>query len=415
MTVFVNKVTGNSGSFDVRTVTDFDEPSVTAATAPSIVALAQSQIALALTDKNTFKTIDVTGVVQLALSLSSPVLPLEIAANSIDGLNAKFDSKENGARSHPPQLEITLGATSATITDGSVGNADLANDAVTSAKILDGTITGADVADRSLRNDDIDFSTGPLSVNTAVGDSALLHNTIGDENTAVGDSALSGNMQGSRNTALGSAALAANTDAADNTAVGWHALSFSTLGASNTAVGSGALAELDGGSNNVAVGKAALNSVTTGSDNVALGTNALRDCCICPRGQELPFERLKSMGTAHGGGEQMRLYRCRQFKDCPVRWQCSRDANGRPVSIGRFHGPLARQREKRRTAETQAVLRRRKQIVEAPYGFIKEALGFRRFTVAGLEQVRVQWSLICTAFNLRKLLPHWRNRKLVFA
>lgn len=142
---------------------------------------------------------------------------------------------------------------------------------------------------------------------------------------------------------------------------------------------------------------------------------AARDCCICPRGKELLFERIKSMGTAHGGGEQMRLYRCRQFTDCPVRWQCSRDANGRTVSIGRFHGPLARQREKRRTAETQALLRRRKQIVEAPYGLIKEVLGFRRFTVAGLDQVRVQWSLICTAFNLRKLLPHWRNRKPVFA
>jgi transposase len=143
-------------------------------------------------------------------------------------------------------------------------------------------------------------------------------------------------------------------------------------------------------------------------DAVHFRSQAARDCCICPRGKELPFERIKSMGTGHGGGEQMRLYRCRQFRDCPVRWQCSRDAKGRTVSVGRFHGPMARQREKRRAAETQALLRQRKQIVEPSYGFIKEVLGFRRFTVAGLDQVRVQWALICTAF----IEPCTSNKKV---
>jgi len=31
----------------------------------------------------------------------------------------------------------------------------------------------------------------------------------------------------------------------------------------------------------------------------------------------------------------------------------------------------------------------------AAYGLIKEIMHFRRFTVMGLEQVRVQWSLVC--------------------
>jgi hypothetical protein len=37
------------------------------------------------------------------------------------------------------------------------------------------------------------------------------------------------------------------------------------------------------------------------------------------------------------------------------------------------------------------------------------------FFVVGLEKVRVQWSLICSAFNLRKLYPHWRAGRLRFA
>jgi transposase len=138
-----------------------------------------------------------------------------------------------------------------------------------------------------------------------------------------------------------------------------------------------------------------------------------RDCCICPQGKELRFQGTTTKGK--GGVDPVRVYRCHQFEPCPVREQCSRDPKGRTVSIGRFHGAVSRQREKRATIEKQSLLKRRREIVEAPYGVIKEVMGFRRFTVAGLAKVRVQWSLICTAFNLRKLYCHWRDGSLVFA
>lgn len=48
--------------------------------------------------------------------------------------------------------------------------------------------------------------------------------------------------------------------------------------------------------------------------------------------------------------------------------------------------------------------RLRKTVVEPVFGQIKECLGFRRFLLRGLERVRAEWSLICTAHNLRKLL-----------
>ena len=140
-----------------------------------------------------------------------------------------------------------------------------------------------------------------------------------------------------------------------------------------------------------------------------------RDCCVCPQGKELRFEGISSKGLGKGGGEQRRRYRCTQFENCPVRWQCSRDPKGRTVSIGRFHGPLTRQREKRGLADKRFLLRKRREIAEAPYGWIKEVWSFRRFTVVGLENVRVQWSLICAAFNLRKLYPQWKAGKLTFA
>ena len=46
---------------------------------------------------------------------------------------------------------------------------------------------------------------------------------------------------------------------------------------------------------------------------------------------------------------------------------------------------------------------RRKWLSEAPNGWIKEALGFRRFSVRGLEKVRGEWDLVCLALNVRRL------------
>lgn len=47
--------------------------------------------------------------------------------------------------------------------------------------------------------------------------------------------------------------------------------------------------------------------------------------------------------------------------------------------------------------------RLRKQTVEPIFGQIKEARGFRRFLLRGLEKVETEWALLCTAHNLLKL------------
>lgn len=49
--------------------------------------------------------------------------------------------------------------------------------------------------------------------------------------------------------------------------------------------------------------------------------------------------------------------------------------------------------------------RLRKQVVEPVFGQLKAALGFRQFLLRGLQKVSHEWRLLCTAHNLRKLLP----------
>ena len=46
---------------------------------------------------------------------------------------------------------------------------------------------------------------------------------------------------------------------------------------------------------------------------------------------------------------------------------------------------------------------RRKWQAEAPIGWIKEAMGFRRFSFRGLDKVRAEWTLVCLALNVKRL------------
>jgi len=47
--------------------------------------------------------------------------------------------------------------------------------------------------------------------------------------------------------------------------------------------------------------------------------------------------------------------------------------------------------------------RLRKQLPEPVFGQIKQARGFRQFLTRGIDKVRAEWAIICTAHNLLKL------------
>jgi transposase len=58
---------------------------------------------------------------------------------------------------------------------------------------------------------------------------------------------------------------------------------------------------------------------------------------------------------------------------------------------------------KLRTVKGRATYSKRKQIVEPVFGQIKEARGFRRFLLRGLENVTCEWDIVCLTHNLLKL------------
>jgi transposase len=60
-------------------------------------------------------------------------------------------------------------------------------------------------------------------------------------------------------------------------------------------------------------------------------------------------------------------------------------------------------REKIKSGGHASPYRLRKQLPEPVFGQIKQARGFRQFLLRGVEKVRGEWALVCTAHNLLKL------------
>jgi transposase len=76
-----------------------------------------------------------------------------------------------------------------------------------------------------------------------------------------------------------------------------------------------------------------------------------------------------------------------------------------PTEVNRkIGGPFTQaMRDKLKRAGWRSRYRLRKQIVEPVFGQIKQARGFRQFLLRGIEKVKAEWALICTAHNLTKL------------
>jgi Transposase DDE domain len=64
---------------------------------------------------------------------------------------------------------------------------------------------------------------------------------------------------------------------------------------------------------------------------------------------------------------------------------------------------VTQMRHRLKTAEGKAIYAKRKSTVEPVFGVIKQVMGFRQFLLRGLEAVTGEWTLVCIAYNLKRL------------
>lgn len=119
----------------------------------------------------------------------------------------------------------------------------------------------------------------------------------------------------------------------------------------------------------------------------------------CPQGLWLPRGAQRQRRGLLTTSYQSSRNQCR---DCPLKTNCTHDRYRRLevpetwISERALAAKLA-------TPDGRALYARRRELVEPVFGHLKFNLGFIRFSLRGLAQVRGEFFLLCIAHNLKKL------------
>ena len=325
--LYVNGV-ATPGSFNVDYVNGaWSESTISSELAPALGGTIVSNVSVTAEDKNQYLLINVTPAVQAWLNGSEVNNGIALVANG--AFNASFDSKENTATGHSPELDVVLatagklqwngselvcvqapaaqggiksdgvpGSGSANIVScgggggGGGGGSSSPITGVTAGLGLTGGGTSGNVtlgintsvvpqlnaANIFAGNQTVDGNLSATGVVTGsgfqIGSNLFAFGTYVNGNAFLG---FAGNSTttGADDTAVGESALAALTTANFDTAVGMQALSANTSGGWNTATGFNALKANVSGGNNTANGANSLAANTTASYNTASGSSAL--------------------------------------------------------------------------------------------------------------------------------------------
>lgn len=135
------------------------------------------------------------------------------------------------------------------------------------------------------------------------------------------------------------------------------------------------------------------------------------DTYTCPAGRELRFERREQRPSASGPYSR-RVYRCVDCSECALAAACKDPRTARRSLRVSEHDALHQaMRARCASEEGRRAYAQRKSSIEPVFGTIKSALGVRRFMRRGLPAVCAEWTLICSAFNLRKLASAIRRAR----
>lgn len=123
------------------------------------------------------------------------------------------------------------------------------------------------------------------------------------------------------------------------------------------------------------------------------------DSFRCPADQMLPLK------TQNKAGQRLYQGEASICQSCPYYPRCCRSKKGEARTITSDGQEAVRQqmRDKMGTAAAKGIYKQRKVIVEPVFGHIKNG-GFRNISLRGKEKAAGEFSLVCAAHNLKKMV-----------
>lgn len=134
--------------------------------------------------------------------------------------------------------------------------------------------------------------------------------------------------------------------------------------------------------------------------------DAAADCYHCPGGAKIkPGSKFQKHGEPH-----TRYSNPSACGVCQLKEQCTK---GPFRSIDRWDGEAALDQMHARTEANPDIIRKRKALVEHPFGTLKFWMNQSSFLMRGLEKVRAEFSLSALVYNLKRALNILGVKKLI--
>lgn len=122
------------------------------------------------------------------------------------------------------------------------------------------------------------------------------------------------------------------------------------------------------------------------------------DSYRCPQGNRLNYYHT----TKKQDGRKIRVYRTKACKGCPAVKLCTTSPRGRYINRWEYEQVLELLKQRLKTEPH--IVKRRKTIVEHPFGTMKKVWGYSTFLLRGKDKVSTEISLMTLAYNLRRAL-----------
>lgn len=132
------------------------------------------------------------------------------------------------------------------------------------------------------------------------------------------------------------------------------------------------------------------------------------DCYLCPANQKLSYWGQ----TKWSNKEEQKKYRCLSCKDCLLRTQCLGKKRGNRYIYRGIHEDLLDQMEQRMLKNPE-IVKKRKELVEHPFGTMKHWMDQGYFLMRGFEKVTAEMSLTALCYNIKRLLNIFDVKQLI--
>lgn len=131
--------------------------------------------------------------------------------------------------------------------------------------------------------------------------------------------------------------------------------------------------------------------------------NPEKDIYTCPQGAILTGSgRWYKKKNGFKYENQVKHYKTRACKRCPVKALCTRNKNGRLIERSQY-AEAVEANAKRMMAEKEKYALRQ-QISEHPFGIIKRQWGYDHVLIKGKQNIEAEFGLIFSAYNFRRIL-----------